>query len=100
MSSFNINKLSRRCQVGGFDLDLNKKEDREDFLYCLAQADVSYVFLSNEGVVDTAENMLFDYDEHGNLSGFYDEGDPFAFDDWMCGLTDTAPDENHYDLIF
>ena len=100
MSSFNINKLSRRCQVGGFDLDLNTKEDRDDFLACLAQADVSYVFVNDESMVEVAEGMLFDYDENGNLMGFYDEGDPFEYDDWMIGVTDVAPDENHYDLIF
>ena len=98
--SFDITKISRNCQVGGFDLDLNKEEDRKDFNYCLGQADVSYVFLNDKDMIEIAENMLFDYDCHGNLSGFYDEGDPFAFDDWMCGLTDTAPEENHYDLIF
>lgn len=55
----NFDKFGRYVNVDGFILDMNNADDRDDFLYCLNDAKVSYVMKdSDDNVFWIKEDFL------------------------------------------
>lgn len=96
----NFNKFGRYVNVDGFILDMNNADDRDDFLYCLSDAKVSYVMKDSDDNVVIMSDMYFDYDTDGDFCGFYQYDDPFAYSDWMSGYSDDYPSATYYSLLY